>query len=79
MQVKTYLQRQWSRILSGKVSLQDFVFSKEVRLGTYSARASSLPPAAIVAIKAMRTAPGQSHGMVSKDLMLLYMGNLELV
>jgi len=55
MQVKTYLQRQWSRILSGKVSLQDFVFSKEVRLGTYSARASSLPPAAIVAIKAMRT------------------------
>uniref|UniRef100_A0A2P2J1R4 DNA-directed DNA polymerase n=1 Tax=Rhizophora mucronata TaxID=61149 RepID=A0A2P2J1R4_RHIMU len=56
--VKAYLQRQWSRILSGRVSLQDFVFAKEVRLGTYSARASSsLPPAAIVATKAMRVDP----------------------
>ncbi|KAJ6973962.1 DNA polymerase zeta catalytic subunit [Populus alba x Populus x berolinensis] len=31
-EVKTYLQRQWTRILSGRVSLQDFVFAKEVRL-----------------------------------------------
>ncbi|MCI08554.1 DNA polymerase zeta catalytic subunit-like, partial [Trifolium medium] len=54
MQVKTYLQRQWKRILSGRVSLKDFIFAKEVRLGTYSARISSLPPAAIVATKAMR-------------------------
>lgn len=57
IQVKIYLQRQWRRILSGKVSLQDFVFAKEVRLGTYSTRASSLPPAAIVAIKAMQNDP----------------------
>lgn len=57
-QVKAYLQRQWKRILSGRVSLQDFVFAKEVRLGTYSTRdSSSLPPAAIVATKAMRTDP----------------------
>ncbi|KAI3848221.1 hypothetical protein MKX03_003499 [Papaver bracteatum] len=55
--VKVYLQRQWTRILSGRISLQDFVFAKEVRLGTYSARASSLPPAAIVAMKAMRADP----------------------
>ncbi|KAJ0979746.1 hypothetical protein J5N97_015220 [Dioscorea zingiberensis] len=55
--VKSYLERQWTRILSGKVSLQDFVFAKEVRLGTYSSRASSLPPAAIVATKAMRLDP----------------------
>ncbi|KAJ0080258.1 hypothetical protein Patl1_22611 [Pistacia atlantica] len=56
--VKAYLQRQWTRILSGRVSLQDFVFAKEVRLGTYSTRtSSSLPPAAIVATKAMRTDP----------------------
>ncbi|ONK63448.1 uncharacterized protein A4U43_C07F15260 [Asparagus officinalis] len=55
--IKTYLQRQWRRILSGKVSLQDFVFSKEVRLGTYSSRASTLPPAAIVATKAMQNDP----------------------
>lgn len=58
VQVKSYLYRQWKRILSGRVSLQDFVFAKEVRLGTYSTRDSSLlPPAAIVATKSMRTDP----------------------
>lgn len=56
-EVKAYLQRQWSRISSGRVSLKDFVFAKEVRLGTYSTRGSSLPPAAIVATKAMRADP----------------------
>lgn len=55
--VKSYLQRQWTRILSGRVSLQDFVFAKEVHLGSYSTRMSSLPPAAIVAIKAMNADP----------------------
>ncbi|XP_019168407.1 PREDICTED: DNA polymerase zeta catalytic subunit isoform X1 [Ipomoea nil] len=55
--VKSYLLRQWKRIMSGRVDLQDFVFAKEVRLGTYRARASSLPPAAIVATKAMRIDP----------------------
>ncbi|XP_039129242.1 DNA polymerase zeta catalytic subunit isoform X3 [Dioscorea cayenensis subsp. rotundata] len=55
--VKSYLERQWTRILAGRVSLQDFVFAKEVRLGTYSTRAASLPPAAIVATKAMRIDP----------------------
>ncbi|KAH7676747.1 DNA-directed DNA polymerase protein [Dioscorea alata] len=56
-EVKSYLERQWTRILAGRVSLQDFVFAKEVRLGTYSTRAASLPPAAIVATKAMRIDP----------------------
>ncbi|CAN1356690.1 DNA polymerase zeta catalytic subunit [Linum perenne] len=56
--VKSYLHRQWTRILSGRVSLQDFIFAKEVRLGSYSTKsASSLPPAAIVATKAMRSDP----------------------
>ncbi|KAL8116725.1 hypothetical protein AgCh_023033 [Apium graveolens] len=55
--VKKYLLRQWKRIISGRVSLQDFVFAKEVRLGTYSSRTSSLPPAAIVATKAMKNDP----------------------
>lgn len=56
-QVKVYLLRQWRRIISGRISLQDFVFAKEVRLGSYSARLSSLPPAAIVATKAMKSDP----------------------
>lgn len=34
--VKTYVQRQWLKILSDRVSVQDFIFAKEVRLGTYS-------------------------------------------
>ncbi|RAL37914.1 hypothetical protein DM860_000608 [Cuscuta australis] len=55
--VKAYLVRQWTRIISARVDLQDFVFAKEVRLGTYSVRSYSLPPAAIVATKAMRTDP----------------------
>ncbi|KAK9161490.1 hypothetical protein Syun_007831 [Stephania yunnanensis] len=55
--VKEYLLRQWTKILGGRASLQDFVFAKEVRLGTYAPRASSLPPAAIVATKAMRADP----------------------
>ncbi|ONI14350.1 hypothetical protein PRUPE_4G277100 [Prunus persica] len=33
--VRAYLQRQWKQILSGRVSLQDFVSAKEVCLGTY--------------------------------------------
>jgi hypothetical protein len=36
---------------------QDFVFCKEVRLGSYAPSASSLPPAAIVAAKAMAADP----------------------
>jgi hypothetical protein len=34
-EVKTYCLRQWAKILEGRVSIQDFTFAKEVRLGTY--------------------------------------------
>jgi DNA polymerase zeta len=33
--VKEYFQRQCFKILSHKVSIQDFCFAKEVKLGTY--------------------------------------------
>lgn len=56
-QVKEYLERQWGKILANRVSVQDFVFAKEVRLGTYSPKAAVVPPAAIVAAKAMATDP----------------------
>ncbi|EFJ43266.1 hypothetical protein VOLCADRAFT_66026, partial [Volvox carteri f. nagariensis] len=55
--VKTYLRRQWTKILSNRVSVQDFIFAKEVRLGTYSANAATIPPAAVVATKAMAVDP----------------------
>ncbi|GFR46655.1 hypothetical protein Agub_g8266, partial [Astrephomene gubernaculifera] len=56
-QVKSYLLRQWTKMLSNRVSLQDFVFAKEVRLGTYSSNAATVPPAAMVAAKAMAADP----------------------
>ena len=34
--IRTYLDRQWSKVWSGRVSLQDFIFAKEVRLGNYT-------------------------------------------
>ena len=62
--VKTYVERQWKRIISGRVSIMDFIFAKEVRLGTYAAErapggaiAASIPPAALVATKAMAKDP----------------------
>ena len=33
--IKEYCQKSWKRILEGSVSTQDFIFAKEVRLGTY--------------------------------------------
>jgi len=58
--VKAYVERQWKRIISGRVSVMDFIFAKEVRLGTYAgetSNASSIPPAALVATKAMAKDP----------------------
>lgn len=56
-QVRDYLTRQWTKILSGRVSVHDFVFCKEVRLGSYSPNAATVPPAAVVAAKAMAVDP----------------------
>ena len=49
-QVKSYIQSQFSKIYSGHVSIQDFCFAKEVKLGTYKSEKSA-PPGAIVAIR----------------------------
>lgn len=34
-EVKAYCWRSWTKILEGRASAQDFIFAKEVRLGTY--------------------------------------------
>ena len=39
--MKEYCCQTWARILENKVSIQDFIFAKEVRLGTYRYAASS--------------------------------------
>ncbi|SPO23464.1 probable catalytic subunit of DNA polymerase zeta UPR-1 [Ustilago trichophora] len=54
--VKSYLQRQWKKILEGRVSPQDFIFAKEVRLGSYSDKVAP-PPGAAVSSRRMLADP----------------------
>lgn len=55
-QVKSYFQKQCSKIMQRKVSIQDFCFAKEVRLGTYSEK-GLLPPGALISTKRMLEDP----------------------
>ena len=56
--VRRYCERQWAKILSGRVSVQDFVFWREVRgPGGYAGSGSALPPAAAVAADMARRDP----------------------
>ena len=50
--VKSYLIEQWTKIITGNISLQDFIIAKEVKLGTYSAK-GTLPPGAHLSVKKM--------------------------
>ncbi|CAG8373414.1 unnamed protein product [Penicillium salamii] len=51
-QVKSYFQRQCAKIMQGRVSIQDFCFAREVRLGTYSDR-GQIPAGAMISTKRM--------------------------
>ncbi|KAG0225642.1 DNA polymerase zeta, partial [Actinomortierella wolfii] len=55
-QVKAYLIRQWSKILQGRCAVTDFMFGKEVRLGSYSENGVP-PPGAIVSARRMELDP----------------------
>ncbi|KAJ9641369.1 DNA polymerase zeta [Coniosporium tulheliwenetii] len=50
--VKRYFQKQCAKIMHGRISIQDFLFAKEVKLGTYSDRGPP-PPGALIATKRM--------------------------
>ena len=54
--VKHYFQTQCSKIMQGRVSIQDFCFAKEVRLGTYSG-AQPPPPGALISSRKMAKDP----------------------
>ena len=57
--VKRYVQRNVAKLRSGRLPLQDLVFAKETRLGTYSTKpGSTKPPAVIVAESLMSKDPG---------------------
>jgi DNA polymerase zeta len=55
-QVKSYFQEQCMKIMQGRISIQDFLFAKEVRLGTYSDRGPP-PPGALIATRRMLADP----------------------
>ncbi|BFZ58643.1 DNA polymerase zeta [Savitreella phatthalungensis] len=55
-QVKDYFQRECSSILSGKISLHDFCFAKEVKLGSYSTKGVP-PPGAVISAKSIARDP----------------------
>ncbi|KAB8356553.1 hypothetical protein FH972_024135 [Carpinus fangiana] len=55
-QVKAYFQRQCKKIMTGRVSIQDFCFAREVKLGSYSNKGP--PPAgALISTKRMLADP----------------------
>lgn len=51
-QVKSYIQRQFSKIYQGNVSIQDFCFAKEVKFGKYKSERTA-PAGAVVAKRMM--------------------------
>lgn len=55
-QVKSYFQHQCAKIMQGRISIQDFCFAREVRLGTYSER-GTLPAGAMISTKRMLEDP----------------------
>ena len=55
-QVKDYFQRQCAKIMKGKVSIQDFCFAREVKLGTYSDKGPP-PPGALISTRKMLEDP----------------------
>ena len=57
-QVKRYFQRQCSKIMQGRVSVQDFCFAREVKLGTYAEGSKAPPPpGALISTKRMLDDP----------------------
>ena len=55
-EVKRYFQAQCEKIMRGKISVQDFCFAKEVKLGTYSDKGPP-PPGALISTKKMLLDP----------------------
>lgn len=51
-QVKAYFQAQCDKIMRGQVSVQDFCFAREVKLGSYSDKGAP-PPGALLATRRM--------------------------
>ena len=55
-EVKSYFQNQCTKIMRGKVSIQDFCFAREVKLGTYSEKGVP-PPGVLISTRRMLEDP----------------------
>lgn len=55
-QVKSFFQAQCAKIMQGRVSIQDFCFAREVKLGTYSEKGPP-PPGALISARRMLEDP----------------------
>lgn len=55
-QIKAYFQSQCEKVMRGAVSIQDFCFAKEVKLGSYSDKGAP-PPGALISTKRMLEDP----------------------
>ncbi|KAK4495386.1 hypothetical protein PRZ48_013717 [Zasmidium cellare] len=55
-EVKKYFQAQCTKVMAGRVSVQDFCFAKEVKLGTYADKGPP-PPGALIATRRMLRDP----------------------
>ncbi|EXJ70768.1 DNA polymerase zeta subunit [Cladophialophora psammophila CBS 110553] len=55
-QVKAFFQAQCAKIMQGRVSIQDFCFAREVKLGTYSDKKPP-PPGALISARKMMEDP----------------------
>lgn len=55
-QVKSFFQAQCAKIMRGSVSIQDFCFAREVKLGTYSDKGPP-PPGALISARKMLEDP----------------------
>jgi DNA polymerase zeta len=51
-QVKSYFQNECAKIMKGSISIQDFCFAREVKLGTYSEKGLP-PPGALISARRM--------------------------
>ncbi|KAF7347826.1 DNA polymerase [Mycena venus] len=49
-EVKDYCYRSWQKLLESKASVEDFIFAKEVKMGTYSDKGPP-PPGAVLAAR----------------------------
>ncbi|KAI9654687.1 MAG: DNA polymerase zeta [Trizodia sp. TS-e1964] len=60
-QIKDYFQRQCDKIMRGQVSVQDFCFAKEVKLGSYSQNGVPTPGALVSALKMREDPRAEPH------------------